>query len=1263
MESASPFHNLTPHKYVKLRYAPLVATIVEPDVENLFNLCGISFNDLFAVLGSTQTQPIRIVPHYTVVEESQESFFGQVFNDLTLFSQSFIFPEYESEDSTVPQLSPIPARFPSKFHYPSPEASKPPWYSLMLEKLLQSIQYTKLDFADLPCCIVYASMSASAIPTKKVDEIRKLVQFPQWMNDFIHEIPIVQIVVTDGLVSKTPKIDKIKTEFAKTIPLVFRTRLADSETDIEDFFLRNLFKYDEKLLSAPNFCKFLTKNDFENVRQTITGIYNVCSGYLDGNIRFIEHEFKQAKSFFNKKKLPDHLVQGVPWNKLAKLKLAAYYLNSQKYELARKYYKSFAKDSSNLPELKLNAMFMASICVVNSSNQHQFKELTNDILANIHQAKSIRFLLMVPLISCEFHASVNERDDAFNILRSAVSKITKFWNGNVPMKSLFVAMIYERWAGTCSNKKKSLLMTSRAAYLYKLSNQIPHALRCYIWLFRSLPRDSWQLLYQTVWLQKATILADLTQFNRSLSDCKDLLALTDLAPSLQDRVAKQFWVPFNDTANKAELNTRINSLLEVKSLKILDVTSPVYWGLEEREFAEINERFEHFIQRRMVRSISFDSWYEDEEFQSRKKKKAHKVGVKTEIILTIRVYNRYKFPIILNRCVLKADYHCLETSKDQISNSSPSALAHSSLSPPPSSLAPPNETQQQQDEEDDEVFESQNAILEQQHVVLAKEIGAQPVAEDKSISPEEIVKTPSPLEHPPSPLEHPPSPLSDSLSPLDPEINEAHEEVDLFAPTHSEAFYKIVEINDKNIPGKEATDVRFKFVPLSEGIYTVSRFIKNYWGKVDTEVACGPLTLVAKDSYPQLTMEIIDFPTKCYSGQCVPFSLKLKNTGTATIKEIIIVFDQNDCVVCLEGPPPAKFPTVSIYNMKKRFEPNEEINVKMILWATAAKRNKDKTKDFHFCAAANGLRCAFDKKTVTIIGSVVFDSVIFRKKNDTENMTFQTTIKSLVDGLTVVGFIDREGRYLKTIKDATEPTLKKGETMSIIGYTSDPTDETVESWRSELGGHSPLSILYRIKDDQIISQASLKLELKEPRVRLSLKTENLIKVGSKNVVTYTLIKSANYHQPRTIYIKPLPIRFLDHHSKQEEKEKKNATKTNRVCPLKPSSSTSSSTVNRSSRRSTSNSLLTRSSSTASDRFSSQSDLTAYQPPIVQGCRWIGKTVREVNESTHFEAQFTFASMQCGVYEIPGVIFSFTPDFKKPMIVNVQATFRVVNEEA
>lgn len=1352
MESASPFHNLIPYKYVKLRYSPLIATFVEPDVENLFNQCNISFNDLFAVLGSTQNMPVRIVPHYTIMEESQDTFFGKVFNDCTIFSQSFIMPEYESDDTTVPQLSPTPDRFPSKFHYPSPEASKPLWYVVMLENLLKSCQYTNLDFTDCPSCIVYATLNSTNLPIKKADEIKKLLQFPAWMNEFITDIPIIRIVVYDGLVTKTA--DKLPSgSFAQVIPLIFRSRQEDSPSDLEDFYLENLFKYDEKLLKFPNFCKYLTKTDFENIREALSNIYNYISNNLETNIKTLELVYKQSKSFFGKKQV-ERFVQGIPWAKLSRLQIAAYFLALQKNEEARKYYKLFIKEMQQANELRLYAQFMSAICIVNSSNPQEFKESIIEIMRDINYARSLRFLMMVPLLSTEFHSSVNEKGDAFILLKHAIAKITLFWNGNIPMKSLFLALFHERLAGLCSDRKNSLFLTSRAAYLYKVAGQIPHAIRCYIWLQRGLPNNVWVLLYQTVWYQKASLLCSLTQYERGLNDWKALLALPNLSESLQDRVVNKFWAPFKE--NQKSINSKIDtnayiSLLQVKSLDIIDLTVPEYWKLDKNEFEPINEAFEKFISKKIVRSVSFDSWYEDDDLTSkRKKKKTHRVGVGTVIILTVKLFNKFKFPIKLEKCTLKADFHLISKGKDQkfgstdflaLSQLSPLYQDHNDQQDQISSLVPEESKEQQEpqppqvpaetsestekidghenicknnsvvtfkpkeNEEEEEVFVSENELLHNQNVFLANEMApVSPSKQEPQPSNPVVTMDDDSSDNLDNEDENYDELFASNQSITDQTKNQSQEEIrrrNKLMDSFSEKFYKIDQINDTEIPGlsKEATEISFKFIPLAEGRYTVSRFEKNYWGMFDTEVACGPLTFIAKNSHPQLQMQIIDFPERCYSGQCAQFSIKMTNTGTATIKDICVLFDQNDSIFCFDCIP-TNYPefAISIAQMKRRIEPKETFFLKMILWAKVPEKEKaimttnnmnECNISFHFCIVANGLKCGFVKKVVTITESVLFDSVFFKKNNDTLNNVFQVTITSLVDGLTVVGLINKNCQFLKTITtDCSNQVLNKGESSSLIGLTLDTTNESAESWRSDLCDKNSVAVLYRMKDDKISGQTNLKLKSKEPKYRLKIFIDENIKVNTRSKCIVHVFKQDDKDANNNVYIRPMKFKFVDVNDESEELKKNLRLRpnnnrnpiqrgnrnsiNNNSGTLRINSSNSSSIPNIANKNPIKSGIKgndrlpyqPQRSPSISNSITNSISLSNEQLSFneqMNGCQWLGRTTQVITVTGESDAAFDFVPMRSGVYELPGFILSFTPDFKNVIPVKVSTTFRVNDE--
>ena len=89
MRTAAPFHSFAPKKYIKQRYAPLYATVVDPEVEKIFKLCGLTFTDFVAANAAKLPNPARVVEHTTILQETQNAFLSNVANETMLFSQSF----------------------------------------------------------------------------------------------------------------------------------------------------------------------------------------------------------------------------------------------------------------------------------------------------------------------------------------------------------------------------------------------------------------------------------------------------------------------------------------------------------------------------------------------------------------------------------------------------------------------------------------------------------------------------------------------------------------------------------------------------------------------------------------------------------------------------------------------------------------------------------------------------------------------------------------------------------------------------------------------------------------------------------------------------------------------------------------------------------------------------------------------------------------------------------------------------------------------
>jgi hypothetical protein len=272
MLTSSPFRCLEPKFYIRQRYSPLYVTYVEEDVEKLFKLCGLTFTDFFAAIASRETEPVRIIPHQSVVQEFQDVFFGNLTTDVTLCAQSFVFGEFEESGTTVPQLSPIPSRFPSSLQYPTPESMNPIWYQLMAERLLGSLQFTDFDFCDLPVCVIYATLTGC--DAKRADEIRAALDFPAWMREFLLDIPIVCVVVYDGLLVSKPPPDCTapRGAFDCLLGLCFRTRRMGTAGGISAQKLEQLFRFDGDLRAAESFCAFLSDADIAAAKVLLKGL-------------------------------------------------------------------------------------------------------------------------------------------------------------------------------------------------------------------------------------------------------------------------------------------------------------------------------------------------------------------------------------------------------------------------------------------------------------------------------------------------------------------------------------------------------------------------------------------------------------------------------------------------------------------------------------------------------------------------------------------------------------------------------------------------------------------------------------------------------------------------------------------------------------------------------------------------------------------------------------------------------------------------------
>jgi hypothetical protein len=239
--------------------------------------------------------------------------------------------------------------------------------------------------------------------------------------------------------------------------------------------------------------------------------------------------------------------------------------------------------------------------------------------------------------------------------------------------------------------------------------------------------------------------------------------------------------------------------------------------------------------------------------------------------------------------------------------------------------------------------------------------------------------------------------------------------------------YDIEAIKNKNIPGNssQVTRLSFKFVPLLSDLFVVNTFEKNYWGYVDTEIGCSPSVVFnAMNGLPTLTMTISDFPTSAWSGQCEPFTVAVTNTGDSHLRGFVIVLDHPDMFVCRSRKQGRviRMEGIVLVQYLESVAVDEVVTLPFIFKAGAPG-----IQTVHFYVAVVGVRCAFDVRRVAVRNSATVEwGAAVAKANDTGDFVFHCRVTAEVDGVEVVGLINRRNTFMKTVSLAQGQVLARG---------------------------------------------------------------------------------------------------------------------------------------------------------------------------------------------------------------------------------------------
>jgi hypothetical protein len=272
--------------------------------------------------------------------------------------------------------------------------------------------------------------------------------------------------------------------------------------------------------------------------------------------------------------------------------------------------------------------------------------------------------------------------------------------------------------------------------------------------------------------------------------------------------------------------------------------------------------------------------------------------------------------------------------------------------------------------------------------------------------------------------------------------------------------------------------------------------------------------------------------------------------------------------------------------------PGETVTIPLVLWAGTAADHV-----FRFFVAVVGVRCAFAVRKLTAISPGTFEFQRVPNCNDTGNVTYHCTVVSRVDGLEVIGMINRRGRFLQTVALPQGNSLSPGQSLSFVAFTGDEIGKQLESWRAALLGRASLALLLKIPDIDRPLQRNLGVDEPTERPRLVLSMQNRVEVPLGTVLSCGLELRDNVPDGFVLFVEPLPFRLCE--------------------------------------------------------------LGAGQGDRYLGCRWVGVTKRRLSRENGYKVRFSFVASGGGMFEVPGFHVSRTPRFSLRSKVVLSQAIQIV----
>lgn len=1012
MNTLKPFHVLDAEEYARKRHRPLFVTVTEPDVNELFKPMGLTFADFLAAAmpneidkSSQSKDRCRLVEDSAVRQVSFDEVVSDIKRDVTLFSQSFIFEDFEKEGKVSPELSPIPARFPERIVYGSSESMDPPWYRWSLEKLLEAEMFANYDFCDFPFCILYGTTKSA--PPVTCEQLRARLRFPTWMSHFVSQIPVVKIVVVDAAYEA----EGASQEGGFNMVLCLPIRAPGQPLDPVD--VRQIFRFDDDILLDKDKGARFSMEDFERGQTVMKAVKAYADIHRTEKLEQLKKEDNKKKNLKNrlkslvKKKKGDELYLGIQEKKIRHLRLASMLFVDGRAAEAKKTYKYFVKSlKGSFVELRVFGKFMATLCTPLTAplDKKKVKEEAVKVLKAISSMKeNVVFMITVPLLFAEFAARQGELTEAISHLNFALTNVFPRLSGRPGETQLLEALVYERMAGLTREQKKVMRHTFTAEGKYERAGDTGNALRCAIWLEKALDHNTWKFLYQGQWLKKVKLLETVGQVPRAYKEVEAILSIPDLDPSLHMEVYYEFMKPVKECiANSSTI--QIDTLLSVSSTKLVHEAYPEWWGYMNGEFRVLIDDMNEWSRKQATRSLSMEEYWNG--FGKNTPLNVQEVPIVvlgTTISVVVVLHNRYLFDIDLTRADIEAVY------------------------------------------EGDPEYEN---------------------------------------------------PFIITLEPDSPKILK---------------------------PG--STTLVFKIDPKAEGTYTVKSIKVRTWTAVQSVMEIGPLTFRSIRDYPRVQMMVKDFPRCISAGECVEFSVVVRNIGTCTAPEVILWYGNSPFLCALTDEVTTEPKGSCWINIANKLEPGEEA-----IGTFMCRSDDAGVHGMSFMVSVQGKRRIYRRETYSVAARLRLEARIAPNPQDTDNKLIHVTVRSYISNLKVIGVMNQNGRLLKTMK-VPDVVVNPGQTFSLSAFVCDELDETVEPWRTKMMCGMQYALLLDFgTGSKYFAQVLLRTGVKftDNRFSFEMHPDSTISAGTK--VT-CILRMTNRASDRPVFVEPLPITFVDNNNR------------------------------------------------------------------------------------------------------------------------------------